>query len=183
MPISNKNNMTVLIAQNTKSKIILAADTGTFYGGYHKVHLHNHLGRMKISLINDITYSSTGSVAEINNFRLFCFSRKPEVANEVGIQRFFVDFGKYLKDMNLETESNKGVQNHYFIVYNKKLFHYCAGGTAEILEGDYAVDGAGLKEAYMAMFMGKTPEEAINLTIEMNIWTSGKPQIVIIEKD
>ena len=45
--------MTVLIAQHTKDKIILGADTGTFYGNYHKIHLNNHKGRMKIVEINN----------------------------------------------------------------------------------------------------------------------------------
>jgi hypothetical protein len=175
--------MTVLVAQNTKDKIILAADSGAFYGDYHKVHLHNHKGRLKIAEVNNIFYASTGLVAEINNFRLFCSSKKPETPNEVGIQRFFVDFAKFLKEMNLRCDNPHSIiDNSYFLVYEKRLFHYQCGGVQEILEGDFATDGAGFKEAYMAMYLGKTPKEAIDLTIEMNVWTSGKAQIVEIGK-
>jgi hypothetical protein len=35
----------------------------------------------------------------------------------------------------------------------------------------------------MAMYLGKSVEESINLTIEMNVWASGKAQIVEIEKN
>jgi ATP-dependent protease HslVU (ClpYQ) peptidase subunit len=173
--------MTVLIAQHTKDKIILGADTGTFYGGYHKVHLTNHKGRLKIMSVNDIIYSGTGSVAEIINFGLFCQTRKPERNDQLGIQRFFIDFGKWLKEQNILEKDSK-VDNHYFLVFEKRLFHYQSGAVQEILENDFATDGAGFKEAYMAMYLGKSVKEAIDLTVQMNIWTSGEAQIVEISK-
>lgn len=172
--------MTVLIAQNTKDKIILGADTGTFYGDYHKIHVTNHKGRMKIMFVNDITFAGTGAVSEIINFNLFCQIRKPERSDQLGIQRFFIDFGKWLKEQNIEPAGK--VDNHYFLVFEKKLFHYKYGAVSEILENDYTTDGAGFKEAYMAMFLGKSVKEAIDLTIEMNIWASGEAQIVEIAK-
>ena len=106
--------MTVLIAQNTKDKIILGADTGTFYGDYHKIHLTNHKGRLKIMQVNDITYAGTGSVSEIINFGLFCQTRKPERNDQLGIQRFFIDFGKWLKEQNIQL--NGKIENNYFLV-------------------------------------------------------------------
>jgi ATP-dependent protease HslVU (ClpYQ) peptidase subunit len=171
--------MTVLIAQNTKDKIILGADTGTFCGNY-KTHLTNHKGRLKIMSVNDIIYSGTGSVAEIINFGLFCQTRKPERSDQLGIQRFFIDFGKWLKEQNIERDSI--INNHYFLVFEKKLFHYQHNAVLEILEDDFATDGAGFKEAYMAMYLGKSVKEAIDLTIQMNVWASGEAQIVKIDK-
>ena len=174
--------MTVLIAQNTKDKIILGTDTGTFYGeGGFKVHLNNHKGLLKIISINDITFSACGPVSEHINFGLFCQTRKPERSDQLGLQRFFIDFGKWLKEQNIEKDGT--ICNHYFIVFEKKLFHYEDGAVQEILENDFATDGAGLKEAYMAMYLGKSVKEAIDLTVQMNVWTSGEAQIVEIDKN
>ena len=174
--------MTVLIAQNTKDKIILGADTGCFFGySGSKFHLDNHKKHLKISQVNDIIYSGTGSVSEIINFGLFCQTRKPERNDQLGIQRFFVDFGKWVKEQNIEPDGK--VNNNYFLVFDKKLFHFQDGAVSEILEDDFATDGAGYREAYMALYLGKSVEQAINLTIEMNVWASGKAQIVEIEKD
>lgn len=174
--------MTVLIAQNTKDKIILGADTGCFYGDSGaKFHIDNHKNRLKIMQINDIVYAGTGSVSEIINFGLFCQTRKPERSDQLGIQRFFIDFGKWLREQNIEP--NGKVNNHYFLVFETKLFHFKGGAVAEILEDDFATDGAGYREAYMAMYLGKSVGEAINLTIEMNVWASGKAQVVEIEKN
>ena len=172
--------MTVLIAQNTKDKIILGADTGTFCGDYHKTHLTNHKGLLKIMSVNDIIYSGTGSVAEIINFGLFCQTRKPERNDQLGIQRFFIDFGKWLKEQNIEIDGK--VNNHYFLVFEKKLFHYRYSAVQEILQDDFATDGAGFREAYMAMHLGKSVKEAIDLTVQMNVWTSGEAQVVEINK-
>ena len=174
--------MTILIAQNTKDKIILGADTGGFYGNSGaKFHIDNHKGQFKIMQVNDIVYTGTGSVSEIINFGLFCRTKKPERSDQLGIQRFFIDFGKWLKEQNIEP--NGTVKNHYFLVFEKKLFHFQSGAVGEILEDDFATDGNGYREAYMAMYLGKSVEEAINLTIEINNWTSGKAQIVEIEKN
>lgn len=174
--------MTILIAQNTKDKIILGADTGCFYGNSGaKFHIDNHKNRLKIMQINDIVYAGTGSVSEIINFGLFCRTKKPERSDQLGIQRFFIDFGKWLKEQNIEP--NGKVKNHYFVVFEKRLFHFEECAVSEILEDDFATDGAGYREAYMAMYLGKSVEEAINLTIELNVWASGKAQIVEIEKN
>lgn len=172
--------MTVLIAKHEKDQIILGADTGTFYGNYHKTHLTDHLGRKKIETVNDMTFSSTGTVAEVLNFSLFCQTRKPESADPLSIQRFFVNFGKYLRDEGIKTEAK--VDNNYFLVFKDKLFSYAWGATSEIVEGDYATAGAGFKESYMALFLGKTVKQAIELTVKMNIWTSGEAQVVKIAK-
>jgi hypothetical protein len=172
--------MTVLIAQNTKDKIILGADSGVFSDSGFKVHLNNHKGLLKIMSINDITFSACGLVSETINFGLFCQTRKPERSDQLGLQRFFIDFGKWLKDQNIEKDSI--VNNHYFIVFEKKLFHY-NGAIQEILENDFATSGAGFKEAYMAMYLGKSVKEAIDLTVQMNIWASGEAQIVEIDKN
>lgn len=83
---------------------------------------------------------------------------------------------------HLVVKHNSGT-TQYFLGFETKLFHFKDGAVAEILEDDFATDGAGYKEAYMAMYLGKSVEEAINLTIEMNVWASGKAQIVEIEKN
>jgi hypothetical protein len=172
--------MTVLIAQNTKDKIILGADSGSFFANSgFKVHLNNHKGFLKIMSINDITFSACGSGSELINFGLFCQTRKPERSDQLGLQRFFIDFGKWLKDQNIERDGI--VNNHYFIVFEKKLFHY-NGAVQEILENDFGTSGAGYRESYMAMYLGKSVKEAIDLTVQMNIWASGEAQIVEIDK-
>jgi ATP-dependent protease HslVU (ClpYQ) peptidase subunit len=172
--------MTVLIAQNTKDKIILGADAGVFFGD-NKIHLNNHKIQQKIVSVNDVVFSSTGYYFEQVSFALFCQTRKPERSDQLGIQRFFVDFGKWLKEQNIEV--NGKVNNNYFLVFEKKLFHYEYNAVQEILEGDFATDGAGLREAYMAMYLGKSVKEAIDLTIQMNVWASGEAQIVEINKN
>jgi hypothetical protein len=171
--------MTVLIAQNTKDKIILGADTGLFMGN-HKFHCSNHQIQKKIVQVNDIVFSSAGSYSEQINFALFCQTRKPERNDQLGIQRFFIDFGKWLREQNIQVDGK--VDNNYFLVFEKKLFHYRYNAVQEILEDDFATDGAGFKEAYMAMHLGKSVKEAIDLTVQMNIWTSGEAQIVEINK-
>jgi hypothetical protein len=172
--------MTVLIAQNTKDKIILGADTGCFRNS-KKFDFNDHKGFSKIMEVNNLVFSSAGTVAETVNFGLYCQTRKPENSSQLGIQRFFVDFNKWLKDNCIGNCQN--IENNYFFVFEKKLFYYGYGAVREILENDFATDGAGFSEAYMAMHLGKSVEEAINLTIEMNVWTSGKAEIVEILKN
>jgi len=172
--------MTVLIAQNTKNKIILAADSGLFQGD-RKTHATNHKNWLKIRQINDITFSACGHLNDIINFELFCSSRKPESDSVLSMQRFFIEFIKWLKENGLLQEGEV-LDSNFFICYNKKLFHYMDSSVYEILENEFQTDGAGKFEAYMAMYLGKTPTESIELKNKMNVWTSGDVQIVEIKK-
>ena len=172
--------MTVLVAQNLKDKIILASDTGVFQG-INKTHHANHKNLGKIRNINSIIFSGCGYLKDTINFELFCSLRKPESDSVLSIQRFFVDFNKWLIENNL-LKNNEKIDSNFFICYNKKLFHYLEECVYEIPENEFQTDGAGKFEAYMAMFLGKTPKEAIKATIEMNIWTSGEIQEIIIKK-
>jgi len=169
--------MTILIAKNTKDKIILGADTCAFQD-YFKKRLDKKNMPLKILSENGMTFSSTGSYSESINFSLFCSTRKPESSKILSIQRFFLDFQKFLK----ENCFSERIENNYFFVFEKKLFHYAFSSVREITEDNYECDGAGYKEAEMAMFLGKDVKEAIEITIEFNVWTSGEVQIVEILK-
>ncbi len=170
--------MTVLAAKNQKDKIILGADSCSFRG-YNKINLNNHKGRSKVENINDITFCSTGRVAEIHNFLLYCSLRKPESNSLISIQRFFNSFGKYLVE---EVDKDEKINNSYFIVYKEKLFCYNNGGVSEILEDDYGTLGAGWQEAYTCLYLGKTVKEAIQVSIDLNIYTGGQPEVLEISK-
>lgn len=170
--------MTVLIAVNQKDKIILGADSCTFRG-YNKIDLNNHKGRSKIEQINDIIFCSTGRVAEINNFLLYCSTRKPESNSLISIQRFFNEFGTYLTEM---VKKELQIENNYFLVYKEKLFCYNNGAVNEILIDDYATLGAGWLEAYTALYLGKTAREAIQVSIDLNVYAGGEPQVLEITK-
>ena len=172
--------MTVIIAQNLKDKIVLSADSSVFQG-HNKYHSNNHINWRKIRQVNGITFSSCGLLKDIINFELYCSTRKPESNTALSMQRFFVDFKKWLNENKLITD-NDSLNSNFFVVYDGMLFHYMEGAIYEIIKGEFQTDGAGKCESYMAMYLGKTPKEAVELTIKMNVWTSGETQIVEINK-
>jgi len=134
--------MTVLIALHTRDKIILGAYTESL--------------TRAIRTINDITYSSYGSESEAVHFESFCQTNKPEHSDQIGIQRFFNNFYKWLDEGHtvLRTKTN------YFIVFEERLFHYCDGATVEILAGDFRIDGAGLTFSWLTVNSLKSVQEA-----------------------
>ena len=166
--------MTVLAAQKTKDKIILGADKGAFYKNGFKKNGFN-----KIIKVNDLIFSFTGPIDELQIFELYASCRKPENNSILGITKFFIDFQKYCR-LDLQIDNNFKVEGHYFLVFDKKLFHYNSS-VKEIKENEFETDGAGFQEAYMCMFLGFDVKTAIEKTIECNIWTSGGVDIVEID--
>ena len=165
--------MTVLVAQNLPDKIILTADSGWFIG---KTKLNKG---SKIRELNNQVFSSTGWISEIDMFECFCMTRKPENNTQLAIVRFFSDFRKYLADTYGKSDTQ--IDNTYFYVYDKLLYHYNSAVRA-IPENDYFTDGAGFCEANMCMHLGYSPKEAVKKTIELNIYASGDVQEIIINK-
>lgn len=171
--------MTVLIAQNLKDEIIFAADSCAFTG-QTKRHAAKHSNWKKIKQVNGIVFSTCGYMRDCINFQLFCSIRKPESNTVLAIQRFFMEFKNWLSENKIGV--NKELVSNFFISYRNKVFHYVDGAVCEIEEGEFQVDGAGLSEAYMAMYLGKSPQEAVELTVRMNVWTGGEAQVVRLKK-
>jgi len=161
--------MTVIIAQNNKDNIIIASDSG-LYRGYSKIHGgENHQKLSKNKQVNGITIASTGYKADSLNFDVFVETRKPESNSLLSMQRYFVDFRKWLSDQSLEFKGT-----NFFLCYKNKLYHYMEEAVYEILENEYQCDGAGSVEAYTAMYLGKTPKQAVKIASELNIYVSGE---------
>lgn len=171
--------MTVLIAYKDKEKIILGADKGVFYGdtGFKSNNYD------KIVNINDIIIAYTGKVAIFNFLKLFISTKKPEMANEIGMTRFCLDFYKFCSDdLKISTAYNDIYnESSFFIVYQKKLFVYRFGAVSEIKCG-FETLGAGFREARTAMsLLNNDVRKSIKKTIEMNIYTSGEVDILEID--
>lgn len=161
--------MTVIIAQNNKDNIIIASDSG-LYRGHSKTHGgESHQKLSKTQQINGMTIASTGYLSDFLNLIVFAETRKPESDSLISIQRYFVDFNKWLSDQKLEFKGT-----NFFLCYKNKLYHCMEGAVYEILEGEYQCDGAGHVEAYTAMHLGKTPKQAVKISSELNIYVSGE---------
>ena len=173
--------MTVLAVKNYKDRIEIATDSGVFYGesGFKE---NNSI---KIIEVNKIIFSSTGFVSEKNFLELYCSTRTPESNKKLDILRFFSNFRKWqISEFSVNFEKTEIIKNNFFFYFNGKIYKITSNLTIEeIKEGEFDSGGAGYREAKTALYLGKTPREAVEVTLKVNAWTSGKVQEKIIYKN
>ena len=168
--------MTVLALKNYEDKIEIAADSGTFYGQDGA----KENGSIKIvSPKENFHFAATGWVSEKNLFELFCLKNEPEANTRHAILRYFSDFIHWKKQFTDKLEQNC----HYFIIYETLCYQIQGGFDIEsIPTGSFRALGAGMQEAKCAMYLGRSPYEAVELCLKLNAWTSGEIQQLTITK-
>jgi len=173
--------MTVLAVKNYKDRIEIATDSGGFYGNSGA----KDENFQKLFEVNNIIFCSTGSCSESNQFELFCQNRKPEGNKRLDILRFFVEFRKWIiSEFSKTFKDDKILENNYFFYYQEKLYHIWNNlDIYEIKEGEFDSNGAGFREAKTALYLNKSPREAVEVCIKINCWTAGKIQEKIIYKN
>lgn len=52
----------------------------------------------------------------------------------------------------------------------------------ELIDADYFAIGSGGKAARVAMMLGKTPEEAVEIACQVDLWSGGKIQVLTLKE-
>lgn len=174
--------MTVLAIKHYKDRIEVATDSGTYWGGTGMKEDGKTKERRHCKILSPKTYlhfMGTGFLSETHLFELFCTKHDPETNTRHGILRFFSEFIKWKKEFTDKLEQN----NAYFLIYQKIPYLIDGGFDIQNIEvGEFKTLGAGMQEAKCALYLGKTPKEAVELTLKLNSWTSGKVQELVIKK-
>lgn len=161
--------MTVLALKHYEDRIEIATDSGIFYGDYEK---ENNCIKI-LHPQDDIHFASCGPMSEGNLFELYSMTRKPEINNRHGILKYFGDFLQWKKKLT----DNFKHEGDYFFIFGQKPYQIWRGLNIEdIEEGEFRTLGAGMQEAKCAMYLGKSPKEAVELCLELNCYVSGSVQ-------
>lgn len=162
--------MTVLALKHYQDRIEIATDSGRFYGSSEPK--ENNCVKI-LHPQDDIHFASCGSEAEGNLFELYSMTRKPEINTRHGILKYFGDFLQWKKKLT----DNFIQENDYFFIFEEIPYQIWRGlNIEEIKVEEFRTLGAGMQEAKCAMYLGKSPKEAVALCLELNCYTSGPVQ-------
>lgn len=166
--------MSVVAIRKIKDKIIMAADVQWSWG-YKKfatTHKEMYAEPAKIWQHNGITVGGAGSVSESMLFRIFTKTHKPASADVPGILDYLVEFCDWAK----KKQTDFKLDNHYLIVFEKKMFQAISYDVQEITE--YNAVGSGMFLALGAMYKGSDPVEAVDVAKTFDLFCGGETDVI-----
>lgn len=167
-------NMSVIAVRKYKEKIVMAADSQTSWGRWKMVESKESLetSPSKIWSHNGMVIGGAGYVSQSVLFQIYTKTRKPSSATVEGLIDFLVEF----EDWGKKRSSSFKVENHFLIIFEKKIFQTLELSVSEI--GEYNAVGSGMFLAIGAMYKGSDPEEAVEIAKEFDLYCSGKTDII-----
>lgn len=160
--------MSVCVVKKSENKIVIAADSQI--SSYRNKFEGKDRGiePAKIFQSGEITFGTAGYTNVASMFRLFCFSRKPASADEMGILTFLSEFAEWAKKQDPDFK----MYNAFIIIFKGKIFN-CDG--FEVNEVDnYAAIGCGMFLALGALSMGADPIKAVEVAKKYDLFCGGE---------
>lgn len=143
--------MSVVAIKVYDNKIVMSADSITIRGGDM-----TPIGKGKIFEVNDMIIGTSGYSSEGSMMMLFAENHTPYDASEKSMVEFMLEFNEW---RNKNWGTHAGLENSYIIAYRGKAFYVHQNYIAEIV--NFFAIGYGADYAEAALYLGHTPEEAV----------------------
>ena len=114
----------------------------------------------KLIKVNEMILGGVGLAEEISLMFRYAQTHRPETPTERDVLAFMVDFLSWKKDY-----SGGNIENYYLLAYKGHLFVIEHRLVREV--NDYEAIGAGEEYALAALYLGKTPEEAVKVACDL----------------
>lgn len=153
--------MSVVAVKISDEKIVIASDS-IMVQGYTQE--KNKDGYSKLSAVNGMVIGSVGSAAESGLMQVFALTHKPSYSDENGILNYITEFCEWKKSKTGEFK----LENHYLIVFDKKVFYVENYFVKEIVT--YGAIGAGRDYALAALYLNNDVETSVGVACELCIY-------------
>lgn len=155
--------MSVVTVKVYDNRIEMAADSILVCGDRKETYFNKHA---KMKSINGMLIGTSGTAEEEGLMWLYAQNHRPLSSSEKDILEFFVEFVTWKQGKS----SNSTLGNHYLLAYKGKVFLI---ENFLVLEVDnFAAIGAGSDYALAALYLGKTPVEAVQVACELSCYVS-----------
>lgn len=149
--------MSVVAAKVYEDKITVAADSILTNGW-----LKRNKNFSKIANINGMIVGSTGTAQEGSLMWHYMETHRPASATEKDVLKFIVEFSNWKNGMG----AGSCVENTYIMEFNGHLFEIEQMFVHEIF--DYIAVGAGQDFATAALYLGRSPKEAVKVACDLS---------------
>lgn len=159
--------MSVVAVKLNKDTIEISADNQVSYGGNKLYGEDRGKHPAKIFKTNDIIFGTAGYTSVASMFRLFCETRKPESATELGILNFLSEFD----DWGKSKDNSFKLENNFIIIFENKVFSTSEFEVNSI--ESYSAIGSGMFLALGAMYMGADTKKAVDVAKKYDLYCGG----------
>ena len=166
--------MSVVAARRYPEELVFASDSIRVSGAFRRenTRVAGH-EQGKLFQVNDLVIGSVGLVMELSFMQIFARNHKPAAPTTESVLDFMLEFYRWSK---AKDESFNRI-NDYLIGTEGEIFRVCDGYLVEKIN-EFAAIGAGEDFALTAMYLDKTPEEAINISNELCVYCAGPTNVV-----
>lgn len=116
----------------------------------------------KLFTVNDMIIGSSGYYNETSLMEMFAQTHKPRDNSSYALREFLIEFCEWKQKKGEQFAS----QNEYLIAFEGKCFVSIYGDIEEVK--DFCAVGAGMAYAFAALYLGHSPEEAVEVACKLS---------------
>jgi ATP-dependent protease HslVU (ClpYQ) peptidase subunit len=165
--------MSVVVARHYPDRLIFAADSIRTAGLLKITSRVTGQEQGKLFEVNGLIIGSVGYVMELSFMQMFARNHKPVDATVEAVLDFMVEFYAWAKSK----DDGFSKHNDYLIGMHDRIFRVVDSYLVEKIN-EFSAIGAGEHFALTAMYLDKTPEEAVEIANELCVYCSGPTQVI-----
>ncbi|NDJ22341.1 hypothetical protein GS682_11995 [Nostoc sp. B(2019)] len=166
--------MSVVAAKKYADKLEFAADSIRVDGYLTENSRVTGDEQGKLFEVNDMIIGSVGYVMELSFMQIFARNHKPSAATVEAVLDFMVEFYSWAK----KKDDAFGRKNSYLIGIEREIFRVSNSYLVEKIN-EFSAIGAGQHFALTAMYLEKSPQEAVEIANELCVYCSGPVNVII----
>lgn len=157
--------MSVVAARKYHDRLVFASDSIRVSGHLRETSRVTGDERGKLFEVNDLIIGGVGLIMELSFMQIFARNHKPAAATVEAVLDFIVEFYGW----STGKDSSFGKRNEYLIGIEGEIFRVCDSYLVEKIN-EFSAIGAGEYFALTAMYLDKTPEEAVSIANELCVY-------------
>lgn len=166
--------MSVVAARRYPDRIVFAADSIRVSGTLRENSRITGSERGKLFEVNQLVIGAVGLVMELSFMQIFARNHKPAAPTVEAVLDFIVEFYSW----SASKDNSFAKRNEYLIGIEGEVFRVCDSYLVERIN-EFSAIGAGEHFALTAMYLDKTPEEAVNIANELCLYCSGPTYTIV----
>ena len=157
--------MSVVAARKYHDRLVFSSDSIRVSGALRETSRVTGDERGKLFEVNDLVIGGVGLIMELSFMQIFARNHKPAAPTVEGVLDFIVEF--YTWSTSKDNAFSK--RNEYLIGMEGEIFRVCDSYLVEKIN-EFSAIGAGEYFSLTAMYLDKTPEEAVQIANELCVY-------------
>ncbi|NEN99871.1 MAG: hypothetical protein F6K50_31670 [Moorea sp. SIO3I7] len=168
--------MSVVAARKYPDKLVFASDSIRLSGYLKQTHRVTGDEWGKLFEINNMIIGGVGYTMELSFMQIFARNHSPAAPTVEAVLDFIVEFYSWAKDK----DDTFGRRNEYLLAVEQDIFCISDGYLVDKIN-EFGAIGAGQDYALTAMYLDKTPEEAVAIANELCVYCSAPINVITKE--